>query len=80
MKNKKIKRLESDILRYLSDIIANETNDELFEVKAGHGQWIENNTNFRPDDFHANYTLFYSLIFQVFVLLFYFFDHLNNIL
>ena len=37
-----------------------ETNDELFEVKAGHGQWIENNTNFRPDDFHANYTLFYN--------------------
>ncbi len=32
MKNKKIKRLESDILRYLSDIIANETNDELLKT------------------------------------------------
>lgn len=32
MKNKKIKRLESDILRYLSDIIRNETNDELLKT------------------------------------------------
>ena len=32
MKNKKIKRLESDILRYLSDIIANEANDELLKT------------------------------------------------
>ena len=32
MKNKKIKRIESDILRYLSDIIANETNDELLKT------------------------------------------------
>ena len=32
MKNKKIKRIESDILRYLSDIIRNETNDELLKT------------------------------------------------
>ena len=32
MKNKKIKRIESDILRYLSDIIANEANDELLKT------------------------------------------------
>ena len=32
MKNKKIKRFESDILRYLSDIIRNETNDELLKT------------------------------------------------
>ena len=32
MKNKKIKRLESDILRYLSDIIGNEANDELLKT------------------------------------------------
>lgn len=32
MKSKKIKRIESDILRYLSDIIINETNDELLKT------------------------------------------------
>ena len=32
MKSKKIKRIESDILRYLSDIIVSETNDELLKT------------------------------------------------
>ena len=31
MKNRRIKRIESDILRYISDIIINETNDELLK-------------------------------------------------
>ena len=31
MKNRRIKRIESDILRYTSDIIINETNDELLK-------------------------------------------------
>ena len=31
MKNKRVKRIQSDILRYLSDIIVNETNDELLK-------------------------------------------------
>ena len=32
MKNKKIKRIESDILRYLSDILMNEASDELLKT------------------------------------------------
>lgn len=32
MKSKKIKRIESDILRYLSDILMNEASDELLKT------------------------------------------------
>ncbi|OHT11391.1 beta-lactamase [Tritrichomonas foetus] len=34
--------------------------EEMIEVKAGHGEWIETDTKFHPEDFIAHTTFFFS--------------------